>query len=473
MATQFLPHLSQDFTNLLESKKKHDVIIKVDKSNNEKTFCVHSIILETRSVYFENVFSNKQSRKENNIFILEFPDLSSDIFNILIRYIYGGIINLDNKKASDILNLLTACGTFKLKELYDYVQQNLIEHHHDWLFQNLFLVQKISFKNSDFTKLQNYWTTTICKQPEILFNATDFTSVDKEALLSICKEENSCMEENELWDHIIRWGKAQNTELSEEINNWTPSDFNALKKSLEDFIPYIRFYDFSSDDFCFKITPYSGIFPNDLYQDLLKYNLVSDWQPKFNNLISRKAILNIPNITIDSKLINGEQAALISSWIQGNNESEISNKFRKIYYEFKLLTRGSRDGFTGSIFHKMCDNKGPTITVIRLKDETSILGGYNPINWDINKGEKYEKITDSFIFNIDNKEIILSRIQNYDNAINQYGGGPNFNDLQLTWTFNVDNGATYNKKAYNKKIHNEGSFIVSEYEVFGITRKRQ
>ncbi|CAB4407748.1 unnamed protein product [Rhizophagus irregularis] len=292
MATQFLPHLSQDFTKLLESKKKHDVIIKVDKSNNEKTFCAHSIILETRSVYFENVFSNKQFREENNIFILEFPDLSSDIFDILIRYIYGGIINLDNKKASDILNLLTACGRFKLKELYDYVQQDLIEHHHDWLFQNLFLVQKISFKNSDFTKLQNYWTTTICEQPEILFNATDFTSVDKEALLSICKEENSCMEENELWDHIIRWGKAQNTELSEEINNWTP-------------------------------------------------------------------------------------------------------------------------------------------------------------------------------------KIILSRIQNYDNAINQYGGGPNFNDLQLTWTFNVDNGATYNKKAYNKKIHNEGSFIVSEYEVFGITRKRQ
>lgn len=86
MATQFLPRLSQDFTKLLESNKKHDIIIKVDKSNNEKTFCAHSIILETRSAYFENVFSNnEQARKENNIFILEFPDISSDIFNILIR----------------------------------------------------------------------------------------------------------------------------------------------------------------------------------------------------------------------------------------------------------------------------------------------------------------------------------------------------------------------------------------------------
>ena len=75
---------------------------------------------------------------------------------------------------------------------------------------------------------------TVCKQPEILFNADDFTSIDKEALLSLYKNEDLWMEENELWDHIIRWGKAQSTELPEEINNWTPNDFNILKKTLDD-----------------------------------------------------------------------------------------------------------------------------------------------------------------------------------------------------------------------------------------------
>ena len=39
------------------------------------------------------------------------------------------------------------------------------------------------------------------------------------------------------------------------------------------------------------------------------------WQPKFNNLTSRNGDLNV-SIAIDSKLINSEQAALISSWIQ-------------------------------------------------------------------------------------------------------------------------------------------------------------
>ena len=51
-----------------------------------------------------------------------------------------------------------------------------------------------------------------------------------------------CIEENELWNHIIRWGKAKNTELSEDINNWTTNDFNIFKKTIDDFIPNIKFY---------------------------------------------------------------------------------------------------------------------------------------------------------------------------------------------------------------------------------------
>ena len=154
------------------------------------------------------------------------------------------------------MNLLFACEKLKFKELYDYIQDYLIEHHQAWLSQNFAFIRQVSFKCSEFTKLQNYWTTTVCEQPEILFNTNDFTSIDKEALLSLCKNEELCMEENELWDHIVRWGKAQNAELSEEIDNWTPNDFNILKKTLDDFIPHIRFYEISSDDFYYKIIPY-------------------------------------------------------------------------------------------------------------------------------------------------------------------------------------------------------------------------
>ena len=83
MATQFLPCLSQDLTKLFESKKNYDFIINVE--NNKKEFYVHSIILETRSSHFEDALSNGLARKENNLFILDFPDISVNVFNVLIK----------------------------------------------------------------------------------------------------------------------------------------------------------------------------------------------------------------------------------------------------------------------------------------------------------------------------------------------------------------------------------------------------
>jgi hypothetical protein len=470
-------------------------------------------------------------------------------FFFFCRYIYGGTIDLDRKEAADVLNLLVVCEKFKLKELYDYIQDFFIKHHQYWIFQNFVLIQQVSFKYSEFSKLQNYWTTIVGEQPEILFNSTDFTSVDKGALLSLYRDGDICVKESELWDHIIRWGKAQNIELSGEISSWTTNEFNILKKIIVDFIPHIRFYEISSEDFCYKIMPYFGVLPSELYQDLSKYHLVPNWQPVFNNLKPRKkdsnvsklsnipivtnvtkisnsnnSIPNVPtpnspktpntlnspitpstpntpntlnspgsnysynsqssnkffnsfnvynaqnlsfhNPSIESKLINGEQAALISSWIQGNNESEISNQYRRVY-GFKLLTRGSRDGFTSASFHKMCDNKGPTVTILKLKGESTIIGGYNPINWETNKHGNYEKTSESFIFSLD-KEIILSRVRKYDNAIFQSNRGISFRDLQLIDNFNSERGVYYTLNSYSKRIHDQGYFSAEEYEIFSI-----
>lgn len=193
------------------------------------------------------------------------------------------------------MNILIACEKFKLK-LVDYVQCYLIGHHQTWLFQNFTLIQRVSFKYSEFTILQDFWTTTVCAQPEIIFEAADFISIDKELLLSLCRNENFYVEGCELWNHIIRWGKAQNTELPEEIENWSSNDFEILKKIIDDFMPHIKFYDISSEDFFFKVIPYSKVLSNDLYQDILKYHLVTNQQKSSDT--------------------DSEQAMLISSWKQ-------------------------------------------------------------------------------------------------------------------------------------------------------------
>ena len=47
--------------------------------------------------------------------------------------------------------------------------------------------------------------------------------------------------------------------------------------------------------------------------------------------------------------------------------------------EWRLLFRASRDGFAASAFHSKCDNKGPTVTVV--KSFANIFGGFTETPW--------------------------------------------------------------------------------------------
>jgi len=46
---------------------------------------------------------------------------------------------------------------------------------------------------------------------------------------------------------------------------------------------------------------------------------------------------------------------------------------------WRLLFRGSRDGFATKTFHSKCDNKGPTVTIV--KSGNNIFGGFTEVSW--------------------------------------------------------------------------------------------
>ena len=50
---------------------------------------------------------------------------------------------------------------------------------------------------------------------------------------------------------------------------------------------------------------------------------------------------------------------------------------------FVLIYRASRDGWHSSKFHTLCDDKGPTVTV--LKNGNNIFGGYSEMSWEDGK----------------------------------------------------------------------------------------
>ena len=49
------------------------------------------------------------------------------------------------------------------------------------------------------------------------------------------------------------------------------------------------------------------------------------------------------------------------------------------YDKWHLLFRASRDGFTTQAFHAKCDNKGPTVTIV--KSGNNIFGGFTENSW--------------------------------------------------------------------------------------------
>ena len=69
------------------------------------------------------------------------------------------------------------------------------------------------------------------------------------------------------------------------------------------------------------------------------------------------------------------------------------------YKRMELLYRETRDGSTADIFHKKCDNQGPTI-VLYKNEKGNIFGGYASISWTNSGAGK--AASDSFIFTLTN-----------------------------------------------------------------------
>jgi hypothetical protein len=374
--------------------------------------------------------------------------------------------------ALDIIKILVAASELNLQELISYLQSFLIENKTKWMEQNFNLIYQMSFENDSFLGLQSFCAELISEQPEKVFNSPNFTSISEKALISLIKHDNHQMSEVKIWEHVLKWGIAQSPQLSSDPSNYSNDDFDALKNTLQQCIPFIKFLEFTSKDFSNKVLPYKKIIPEKLYDDSIKYFLDNP-----NSRPKPRVIKRIGSKNIDSKIVTIQHAELISKWI---DRLEITDELKNLY-EFKLILRGSRDGFTPEEFHKICDNKSQTITIIKVKGSNEILGGYNPIVWKNCFFGKKGATKDSFIFSFKNddstEDYIISRVKDEKYAIyNDLVHGPSFgySDLMIMKDVMSENyfARCYCKKySYEKSIRETGDFyFIEEYEVFQITK---
>jgi hypothetical protein len=69
---------------------------------------------------------------------------------------------------------------------------------------------------------------------------------------------------------------------------------------------------------------------------------------------------------------------------------------------FKLLYRGSRDGFGANDFSEKCFQKAKTLTIIKSTNGC-IFGGYTEATWNYNNGN-WVKDSKAFLFSLVNKD---------------------------------------------------------------------
>ncbi|GES90398.1 BTB/POZ domain-containing protein [Rhizophagus clarus] len=384
----------------------------------------------TRSIYFQKALSAQWARSEDGIIIFHKPNISPLVFEVLLNYIYTGVLSIENINIS-FVDTFIASDELELIEICQRIEERLLK--------------------------------------------------DESCLL---KCDDLELEEIELWEYLIKWG-IENTDsiLDDDSTKWTPMDFAELEKTLHNCIPHIRFFQMSPNDFGVVRAQFKEILPDDLIDDIFQYYLNPKSKLKYQVLPLRESAYNF-----NSNIINAKDAAIIASWV--DKKEETYYHFKDIPFNFELIYRASTEGFRN--FHRNCDNRGPTVVVIKVRNSGEIIGGYNPLDWRSVKLEENSpllshnneiyndhkcEISSSFIFSLANRAIpTLSRVSSKKEAIIWCGDkGPCFG-LQDLW---IKNGSLPHiivgkskQHSYEKKIINRETFEIEEYEVFRIIDNR-
>jgi len=82
------------------------------------------------------------------------------------------------------------------------------------------------------------------------------------------------VEEIDIWDSLIKWGIEQTPGLGSENSDkdkWSQENFEALKETLEQYIPLIRFVEISPEEFFDRVRPYKAIIPDHIYEEVAEF----------------------------------------------------------------------------------------------------------------------------------------------------------------------------------------------------------
>ncbi|RGB21655.1 hypothetical protein C1646_777580 [Rhizophagus diaphanus] len=390
-----------------------------------------------------------------------------------------------------IFELLIATDELLLEELFYKLQDYLIKKQSNWIQDNLISVLNTVFTLPNCNVVQDY-CMEILKDSKYFMKSEDFPLLKKNILCELIKRDDFLGDEVVVWDCLIKWSIEKIPSLrskNKDKSNWN-DDFEALKETFSQFIPFIRFSEISSADFFDKVRPFKAIIPNNIYEEFIEFHMKGTLP--VNSAISPP---RIAKLDIESKIIKPVHAHVIANWIEGKDAKAIRNK-NDLRYNFNLLYSGRNDGFDVRKFRSKCMNKGPCLILIKPStnnltqstsennlDTCNTRSVSSPLptqNLAKIYGEYYSGIftkdiwdctTENFIFSFENdtdiKNMKICRM-NYNIILDKSCG-----DFDPTNTFRMKGqNISVNNLAYNDNNvinSNMTKFVPMEIEVFRTT----
>ncbi|UZO02621.1 uncharacterized protein OCT59_021100 [Rhizophagus irregularis] len=137
---KFLPILSQNLLEILGDEEYYDVTIEVGNDPYVQIFRSHMVILNYRSPYLRRILSTNKKKNDGTLTHIKLPNISPEIFQIILKYIYGGKLSLEEFDASYIVKIMVAANELSLQELIPHSQSFLIDNQANWIEQNFVLM---------------------------------------------------------------------------------------------------------------------------------------------------------------------------------------------------------------------------------------------------------------------------------------------------------------------------------------------
>src|SRR6266498_4375354 len=222
---------------------------------------------------------------------------------------YCGSVNLTNLQFREILNLLLPSDDLGLQPLVTYIQEILFKNHHNFIIKNIIETIELTYQKKSLDKLWDFCLQQICDNPKDLFNSTKFLSFNPSILEIILKRDDFYIDDEiteiTIWENLLKWTRGQDPVIQQDINKWNKNEFTVMERRLSRFIPSIRFYHITSEDFF----SFKELLPNDLINNIFAYHMAPNNKQNIDIQPHRKP-------QYDSAIITFQHFDIFSNWIE-------------------------------------------------------------------------------------------------------------------------------------------------------------